>query len=204
MTPRHRSEEFRRFLNLIDKSVPDHLHVHVVLDNQSAHKTPSIQRWLVRYPRFHLYFTPTDSSWLNLGRALVRRAHQQMATARHPPVRASPHCVDRTWITNWNDDPKPFVWHKPPTRSSTASPPTANGSPTHATRCREVPGGSGRRGPLNPRACWPTAGWGSSRPAAQRHPSMALPEGLSAGAPRTAASSRAARPGHRQPFDDEQ
>jgi transposase len=59
MTPRHRAEEFRRFLNLIDKSVPGHLDVHVVLDNSSTHKTPSVQRWLVRHPRFTLHFTPS-------------------------------------------------------------------------------------------------------------------------------------------------
>jgi transposase len=61
MSPRHRAEEFRRFLNLIDASVPAHLDVHVVLDNSSTHKTPSIQRWLVRHPRFTLHFTPTYS-----------------------------------------------------------------------------------------------------------------------------------------------
>ena len=66
MSPRHRAEEFRRFLNLIDANVPAELDVHVVLDNSSAHKTPSIQRWLVRHLRFTLHFTPTYSSWLNL------------------------------------------------------------------------------------------------------------------------------------------
>jgi transposase len=66
MTARHRGEEFQRFLNLIDRTVPTHLDVHVVLDNQSTHKTPSIQRWLLRHPRFTLHFTPTYSSWLNL------------------------------------------------------------------------------------------------------------------------------------------
>ena len=66
MTPRHRAEEFRRFLNLIERSVPDGLEVHVVLDNSSTHKTPAIQRWLLRHPRFTLHFTPTYSSWLNL------------------------------------------------------------------------------------------------------------------------------------------
>ncbi len=73
MTPRHRAEEFRRFLNLIDASVPAHLDVHVVLDNSSTHKTPSIQRWLLRHPRFTLHFTPTYSSWLNLVERYVRR-----------------------------------------------------------------------------------------------------------------------------------
>ena len=112
MTPRHRAEEFRRFLNLIDKQVPAHLDVHVVLDNQSTHKTPSIQRWLVRHPRFHLHFTPTYSSWLNL----VERWFAELTTkwlrrGTHHSVRDLVASI-RTWITNWNDEPKPFVWHK--------------------------------------------------------------------------------------------
>ncbi len=112
MTPRHRAEEFRRFLNLIDKHVPAHLDVHVVLDNQSTHKTPSIQRWLVRHPRFHLHFTPTYSSWLNL----VERWFAELTTkwlrrGTHHSVRDLVASI-RTWITNWNDEPKPFVWHK--------------------------------------------------------------------------------------------
>jgi transposase len=112
MTPRHRAEEFRRFLNLIDDSVPAHLDVHVVLDNSSTHKTPSIQRWLVRHPRFTLHFTPTYSSWLNL----VERWFAELTTkwikrSAHRSVRDLVASI-RTWITNWNDDPKPFVWHK--------------------------------------------------------------------------------------------
>ena len=112
MTPRHRTEEFRRFLNLIDNSVPTHLDVHVVLDNSSTHKTPSIQRWLLRHPRFTLHFTPTYSSWLNL----VERWFAELTTkwikrSAHRSLRdlvASLH----TWITNWNEDPKPYLWHK--------------------------------------------------------------------------------------------
>jgi transposase len=112
MTPRHRAEEFRRFLNLIDKSVPAHLDVHVVCDNSSTHKTPSIQRWLVRHPRFTLHFTPTYSSWLNL----VERWFAELTTkwikrGSHRSVRDLVSSI-RTWITNWNDDPKPYVWHK--------------------------------------------------------------------------------------------
>ena len=112
MTPRHRAEEFRRFLNLIDKSVPAHLDVHVVLDNSATHKTPSIQRWLVRHPRFSFHFTPTYSSWLNL----VERWFAELTTkwikrSAHRSVRELVASI-RTWITNWNDDPKPFVWHK--------------------------------------------------------------------------------------------
>jgi transposase len=112
MTPRHRAEEFRRFLNLIDKSVPAHLDVHVVPYNSSTHKTPSIQRWLLRHPRFTLHFTPTYSSWLNL----VERWFAELTTKwikriAHRSVRDLVASI-RTWITNWNDDPKPFVWHK--------------------------------------------------------------------------------------------
>lgn len=63
---RHRSTEFRSFLEKIDAAVPKDLDVHVVMDNYGTHKTPAIHRWLVRHPRFHVHFTPTYSSWLNL------------------------------------------------------------------------------------------------------------------------------------------
>jgi transposase len=112
MTPRHRAEEFRRFLNVIDHATPEHLDVHVVLDNSSTHKTPSIQRWLVRHPRFHVHFTPTYSSWLNL----VERWFAELTTkwikrGTHHSVRELTASI-RTWINTWNEDPKPYVWHK--------------------------------------------------------------------------------------------
>ena len=112
MTPRHRAEEFRRFLNTIDAAVPTHLQIHVVLDNSSTHKTPQIQRWLVRHPRFTLHFTPTYSSWLNL----VERWFAELTTKwikrnAHRSVRDLVASI-RTWITNWNEDPKPYIWHK--------------------------------------------------------------------------------------------
>jgi transposase len=112
MTPRHRAEEFRKFLNLIESSVPESLQVHVVLDNSSTHKTPSIQRWLKRHPRFTLHFTPTYSSWLNL----VERWFAELTTkwikrGSHRSVRDLVASI-RTWIANWNDEPKPYVWHK--------------------------------------------------------------------------------------------
>jgi transposase len=111
-SPRHRAEEFRRFLNLIDRSVPAELDVHVVLDNSSTHKAPSIQRWLVRHPRFTLHFTPTYSSWINL----VERWFAELTTkwlkrSAHRSVSDLVASI-RTWITNWNDHPKPYVWHK--------------------------------------------------------------------------------------------
>jgi transposase len=112
MTPRHRAEEFRRFLNLIDRSVPADLDVHVVLDNSSTHKTPSIQRWLVLHPRFTFHFTPTYSSWLNLvERWFAELTAKWIKRGSHRSVRDLVASI-RTWIANWNDGPKPFVWHK--------------------------------------------------------------------------------------------
>jgi transposase len=63
---RHRAIEFHKFLQAIDREVPAHLDVHLVLDNSSTHKTPKIKRWLSQHPRFILHFTPTSSSWINL------------------------------------------------------------------------------------------------------------------------------------------
>ena len=82
---RHRSVEFRKFLNKIDDSVPPDLDVHIILDNSSTHKTALIQRWLVKRPRYHLHFTPTSSSWLNLAGALVRRADGEATQTGRPP-----------------------------------------------------------------------------------------------------------------------
>jgi transposase len=112
LTARHRAEEFRKFLNLIDRNVPAELAVHVVVDNSSTHKTPGIQRWLVRHPRFTLHFTPTYSSWLNLvERWFAELTQKWPKRGTHRSTRELVASI-RTWITCWNDDPKPFVWHK--------------------------------------------------------------------------------------------
>jgi transposase len=112
MTARHRSEEFRRFLTLIDEQVPDGLDVHVVLDNVSSHKSPTIQRWLQQHPRFTFHFTPTYSSWMNL----VERWFGELTTkwlrrGTHRSVKELVAAIE-TWTQNWNENPKPFVWHK--------------------------------------------------------------------------------------------
>ncbi len=112
LTARHRAEEFRRFLNLIDKTVPAQLDVHVVVDNSSTHKTPAIQRWLVRHPRFTFHYTPTYSSWLNLvERWFAELTSKWIRRGTHRSVKELVASI-RTWITNWNDEPRPFVWHK--------------------------------------------------------------------------------------------
>jgi transposase len=110
---RHRAIEFKKFLQAIDREVPDHLAVHLVLDNSSTHKTPAIKRWLAAHPRFVLHFTPTSSSWLNLverwfaeltTKLLKRGAHRSVQTL---------NADIRAWIETWNDDPRPYVWTKP-------------------------------------------------------------------------------------------
>ena len=135
LTDRHRAIEFRRFLARIDQAVPADLGVHVICDNSSTHKTPAIQRWLTAHPRFQLHFTPTYSSWLNL----VERWFAELTTkwlrrGTHRSVAELEQAI-QTWIDTWNDDqPGRSCGPRPPTRSSTASPPTANESTTQDTR----------------------------------------------------------------------
>ena len=109
---RHRHNEFLRFLKLIDDAVPKDFDLHLVLDNYATHKTPQIHKWLLRHPRFHLHFTPTSSSWLNLverwfaeltNRKLRRSAHRSV-TELEADIRA--------WTSEWNKNPRPFVWTK--------------------------------------------------------------------------------------------
>jgi len=112
LTTRHRAEEFRRFLNLIDRNVPADLDVHVVVDNSSTHKTPAMQRWLVRHPRFTLHFTPTYSSWLNLvERWFAELTRKWLKRGTDRSTRELVASI-RTRIQRWNDEPQPFVWHK--------------------------------------------------------------------------------------------
>ena len=79
--PRHRAKEFIRFLKRIDRCVKRHLEIHLVLDNYGTHKTPEVKRWLAKHRRFHLHFTPTSASWLNL----VERFFAEITTKAHPP-----------------------------------------------------------------------------------------------------------------------
>jgi transposase len=112
LTPRHRAEEFQRFLNLINREVPDDLDVHVIVDNSSTHKTPGIQRWLIRHPRFTLHFTPTYSSWLNLvERWFAELTNKWLRRGTHRSTKELEAAI-RTWADTWNDQPRPFVWHK--------------------------------------------------------------------------------------------
>jgi transposase len=109
---RHRAIEFKKFLQTIDREVPAHLDVHLVLDNSSTHKTPTIKRWLAAHPRFHLHFTPTSSSWLNLvERSFAELTNKLLKRGAHRSVRHLNADI-RAWIETWNEDPRPFVWTK--------------------------------------------------------------------------------------------
>jgi transposase len=112
MTERHRAQEFRRFLNLINRSVPEALDIHLVVDNVSTHKTPEIKRWLLRHPRFQLHFTPTYSSWLNLvERWFAELTNKWLRRGTHRSTKELEAAIT-TWIDHWNEEPTPFVWHK--------------------------------------------------------------------------------------------
>jgi transposase len=109
---RHRAQEFRAFLDLIDRDVPPGLDVHLVLDNASTHKTPLIQRWLAKRPRYHLHFTPTSGSWLNLVEAwFAVLTARQLRRGVFRSTRALEQAI-RGYIASTNDNPRPFVWTK--------------------------------------------------------------------------------------------
>jgi transposase len=109
---RHRHQEFLRFLKLIDAAVPSGLDLHLVCDNYATHKTPDVKKWLLRHPRFHLHFTPTSSSWINLvERWFAELTNRKLRRSAHRSVTELEADI-RTWINEWNRDPKPFVWTK--------------------------------------------------------------------------------------------
>lgn len=110
---RHRALEFRAFLDQVEAAVPADLDVHLVLDNASTHKTRLVHDWLVKRPRWHLHFTPTSASWLNLVEnwfaLLSRRCLQRGVFSSVDRLETAIH----TYIDHTNADPKPFVWTKP-------------------------------------------------------------------------------------------
>jgi transposase len=109
---RHRHQEFLRFLKLIDSAVPKDLDLHLVLDNYATHKTPAVHQWLLKHPRFHLHFTPTSSSWMNLvERWFAELTNRKLRRSAHRSVTELETDI-RKWINEWNKNPKPFVWTK--------------------------------------------------------------------------------------------
>jgi len=109
---RHRATEFRKFLTKIDTEVPADLEVHLVCDNYSTHKHPTVKRWLAAHPRFHMHFTPTYSSWINQGeRFFAFVTTDLLQRSDHRSVQALEADI-RKWIKAWNEDPQPFIWTK--------------------------------------------------------------------------------------------
>ena len=109
---RHRAVEFRKFLDTIDHQVPSDLEVHAIIDNYGTHKTPAIKRWLLRHPRFHLHFTPTGASWLNLvERWFAGLTEKQLRRGVHRSTGELEDAIRRYLELN-NQHPKPFIWTK--------------------------------------------------------------------------------------------
>jgi len=109
---RHRAREFLAFLRTIDAAVPEDLEAHLILDNYNTHKVPAVKRWLVRHPRFHLHFTPTYSSWINLvERWFAALTDKAIRRAAHRSVKRLEHAI-REYIEVNNEQPKPLVWTK--------------------------------------------------------------------------------------------
>ena len=109
---RHRSTEFRKFLDTVDASVPKSLDVHLILDNYGTHKSPMIHRWLVKRPRFHLHFTPTGASWINLvERWFALITEKQIRRGIFRSTKELEMAI-RNYIQSYNDYSKPFVWTK--------------------------------------------------------------------------------------------
>src|SRR6058998_589745 len=109
---RHRAAEFRGFLDTIEAAVPPSLDVHVILDNYGTHKTPLIHRWLVRHPRYHVHFTPTGASWINLvERWFATLTDKQLRRGVHRSTRELETAIGR-YIEVTNERPRPFVWTK--------------------------------------------------------------------------------------------
>ena len=109
---RHRSTEFRKFLDTIDQSVPPTLDVHLIMDNYGTHKTATIRTWLLKRPRFPVHFTPTSASWLNLvERWFATLTQKQIRRGTHRSVRQLEAAI-KAYMEITNQSPRPFVWTK--------------------------------------------------------------------------------------------
>jgi transposase len=109
---RHRGREFKKFLDHREARLPATVEVHIVLDNYATHKTPAIRRWFARRPRYHLHFTPTHASWLNLiERWFGLLTERQIRRGSHDSVRQLNNAIQE-FLAASNEHPKPFVWTK--------------------------------------------------------------------------------------------
>ncbi len=109
---RHRSVEFRKFLDTVDEAVPPSLDVHLILDNYGTHKTALIHRWLAQRPRYHLHFTPTGASWINLvERLFALLTERQLRRGAHRSTRELETAL-LGYLEHHNREARPFVWTK--------------------------------------------------------------------------------------------
>jgi transposase len=107
---RHRQQEFLRFLNEVDENLPAGLDVHLVMDNYGTHKVSRVRNWLARHPRYHVHFTPTSGSWLNLVERLFAEVTERcVRRGSHTSVRSLEKAM-LTYLQRRNKNPKPFVW----------------------------------------------------------------------------------------------
>ena len=112
--PRHRHQEFIRFLKRIDAETPHDLHLHLIADNYGTHKHPRVESWLKRHPRFHLHFIPTSSSWLNMVERWFREiTDKRLRRGTFANVRVLIKAING-YIQNHNQNPQAFVWTATP------------------------------------------------------------------------------------------
>jgi len=112
MHRRHRSVEFRKFLDRIDAAVPTGRDVHLILDNYGTHKTALIRQWLAKRPHYHVHFTPTGASWINLvERFFALLTEKQIRRGIHRSTRELEQAI-RHYLDTYNETAKPFVWTK--------------------------------------------------------------------------------------------
>src|SRR3982751_3099475 len=107
---RHRHQEFLRFLNQVEDSLPAGLDVHLVMDNYGTHKVGKVRNWLARHPRYHVHFTPTSASWLNLVERLFAEVTERcVRRGSHTAVRMLEEAM-LNYLDRHNGNPKPFIW----------------------------------------------------------------------------------------------
>jgi len=107
---RHRHQEFLQFLNQVDQNLPPGMDVHLVMDNYGTHKVSKVRNWLARHPRYHVHFTPTSGSWLNLVERLFAEVTERcVRRGSHTSVRSLENAM-LAYLEQRNKDPKPFVW----------------------------------------------------------------------------------------------
>jgi len=107
---RHRHQEWLKFLRLLDDATPDDKQLHLIVDNYATHKHPKVQRWLSRHPRFHVHFTPTGASWLNMVERFFRDlTEHRLRRGVFRDVEELITAIDE-YVDRHNEDPKPFIW----------------------------------------------------------------------------------------------